>query len=102
MAKPQHERLLCEAGQLLFDKKAFNILAIDVRHFSTMTDYFMVAEGSVERHVIALAGYLLDYFAEKGVHPLHLEGQKSGDWVVLDYGDFVIHLMEPEMREKYH
>lgn len=95
---PDH---LQEAAQLLFDKKGFNIIGIDVRSFSTMTDYFLVAEGTVERHVSSLARYLEDFYAAKGVEPLHVEGIKVGDWVVLDYGDFVIHLMESEMREKY-
>lgn len=92
---------LNEAAQLLFDKKGFNILAIDVRNFSTMTDYFLIAEGTVERHVSALASYLQAFYADLGVRPHHIEGQKVGDWIVLDYGDFVIHLMESEMREKY-
>lgn len=92
---------LQSAAQVIYDKKGFNIMAVDVHEFSTMTDYFLVAEGSVERHVASLASNLLDFLREKGVDPLHVEGQKTGDWVVLDYGDFVIHLMETEMREKY-
>ena len=101
MVKDPNISLLSEAGQLLLDKKAYNIIAIEVKSFSTMTDYFLVAEESIERHVGALARYLIDLFAEKGRKPLHIEGQKTGDWIVLDYGDFVIHLMETEMREKY-
>lgn len=93
--------LLREIAQTLFDKKSFNIIAIDVRSFSTMTDYFLVAEGTVERHVAALGRLLVELCAKKGFQPHHVEGLKRGDWVVLDFGDFVIHLMETEMREKY-
>lgn len=92
---------LRQAAQLIFDKKGFNIIGVDVRDFSTMTDYFLVAEGTVDRHVSSLSNYVQTLFADKGIHPHHVEGQKMGDWVVLDYGDFVIHLMDTEMREKY-
>lgn len=93
--------MLDEVAQQIFDKKGLNIIGIDVRSFSTMTDYFLVAEGTVERHVKAIADHVEDYLAKKGIHPNHVEGKKVGDWIVLDYGDFVIHLMESEMREKY-
>lgn len=93
---------LQDAAQFIFDKKGFNILAVDVHEFSTMTDYFLVAEGTVERHVSSMSRHLVDYLHKYDIHPIHVEGQKTGDWVVLDYGDFVIHIMETEMREKYH
>jgi ribosome-associated protein len=88
-------------AQILYDKKGFNILVLDVRNVCTMTDYFIIAEGTVDRHVRALCQAIVDEFALRGMYPLHTEGQQEGDWVVLDYADFVIHLFIPELREKY-
>jgi ribosome-associated protein len=88
-------------AQTLYDKKGFNILALDVRGVATMTDYFIIAEGNVDRHVKALGQVVMDVLAEKGLKPIHLEGERSGDWIVVDYGDLVLHLFVPDLREKY-
>lgn len=88
-------------AQVIYDKKGFNILVLDVRGICTMTDFFIIAEGTVDRHVKALSYAIVDEFAQRGQEPLHVEGQQEGDWIVLDYGDFVIHLFVPELREKY-
>lgn len=93
---------LTRIAQAVYDKKGFNILIIDVRKISTMTDYFIIAEGTVDRHVKALSQTIIDELSLHGGRtPLHVEGQQEGDWVVLDYADFVIHLFIPELREKY-
>lgn len=88
-------------AQTLYDKKGFNILILDVRHISTMTDYFIIAEGTVDRHVKALSHTIINAFEMQKRFPLHVEGQQEGDWVVLDYGELVIHLFVPELRQKY-
>jgi len=88
-------------AQAIFDKKGFNILALDVRGISTMTDYFVIAEGTVDRHVQALGRAIMDKLDEKGIAPLHVEGLLTGDWVVIDYNDIVIHLFMEGIREKY-
>jgi len=90
-----------QSAQTIFDKKGFNILGLDVRSFSSMTEYYLIAEGTVSRHLNSLYRALIDSLREIGYHALHVEGQKTGDWIVLDYGSFVIHLMQPEVREKY-
>lgn len=92
---------LNHVAQVVYDKKGFNILVLDVREICTMTDYFIIAEGTVDRHVKALAQTITDELSLHGKQPLHAEGQREGDWVVLDYGEFVIHLFIPELREKY-
>ncbi|WP_068470185.1 ribosome silencing factor [Parachlamydia sp. C2] len=92
---------LNQVAQAIYDKKGFNILVLDVRNVCTMTDYFIIAEGTVDRHVKALTQTIVDQLAQKGIHPLHVEGEKEGDWVVLDYGYFVAHLFIPDLREKY-
>lgn len=88
-------------AQAIYDKKGFNILVLDVREICTMTDYFIIAEGTVDRHVKALSNMVMDEFTAEKRNPLFVEGQREGDWIVLDYGDFIVHLFTPELREKY-
>ena len=94
-------KLLDLAAQSLFDKKAFNILALDVRGISTLTDYFLIATGTSDRHVIALADTVMDHLKRAGEKPIHVEGARDGDWVVLDFGDIILHLFQEQIREKY-
>ena len=85
----------------LFDRKGFNILALDVRDISTLTDYFLIAEGNVDKHVIALARGVIEKLKKEGVTPAHIEGLDQGEWVVIDYMEIVIHLFKPGLRDKY-
>ncbi|MFC2049209.1 ribosome silencing factor [Chlamydiota bacterium] len=96
---PAH--LLNIIAQLLFDKKGFNILALDVRGISTLTDYFLIAEGNVDKHVIGLAKEVVGKLRKEGEIPLHVEGLDTGEWVVIDYLEVVIHLFKPGLRDKY-
>lgn len=89
-------------AQIIYDKKGRNILAIDVRGLSSLTDYLLIAEGNVDRHVSSIAKTIVDEMeGEKGPHLIHSEGLRSGDWVVLDYGDVTVHLFMPNLRERY-
>lgn len=92
---------LTAIAQTICDKKGFNILVLDVRNVSSMTDYFILAEGNVDRHVRAIGLSIIEALSPYGYKPLHVEGQQTGDWVVLDYGSFVIHLFIPDFRERY-
>lgn len=95
------KQILDSIAQVIFDKKGFNILALDVRGISTMADYFIIAEGSVDRHVRSLYTNINDQLSEMEMKPFHTEGVREGDWIVMDYGAIVIHLLIPELREKY-
>lgn len=88
-------------AQVLFDKKARNILALDISSVSSLTNYFLIAEGTVDRHVKALELAVKNHLEDLGCFLLHEEGQRVGDWIVMDYGDFMVHLFVPELREKY-
>lgn len=90
--------LLNNIAQIIYDKKGFNILALDLREYSSITDYIIIAEGNVHRHVKALANEILDELDEK---PYRVEGLEDSDWIVLDYLDVMIHLFVPSMRERY-
>jgi len=93
--------ILNEAAQALFDKKGSNILALDVRKISSYLDYVIIAQGNVDRHVRALAHSVEDQLKKTGMQPTRKEGERDGDWVILDYGSFAVHVMTEEMRERY-
>jgi ribosome-associated protein len=88
-------------AQTVFNKKGFNILALDVKGISTLTDYFLIAEGNVDKHVIALAKEVIERLKKEGEFSAHIEGLDQGDWIVIDYLEVVVHLFKPGLREKY-
>jgi ribosome-associated protein len=93
--------LLHALAQAIFDRKGKNILGLDVRGASTLTDYVLIAEGHVDRHVISMAEAVLEELRKHGIQPLCIEGLKVGDWVAIDIGDLIIHLFMPGLRDKY-
>lgn len=99
--KNNSKKLLNTIAQAIYDKKGFNILAIDVQEICSMTDYFVIAEGSVERHVKAISNAVTDTVRELGQKPYHVEGATDADWMVIDYGSILVHIFVPEQREKY-
>lgn len=88
-------------AQSIYDKKGFNIFALDVKGLSSISDYLIIAEGSVGRHVTALAKHIEKEMLSLGKKPLFEEGVKDGDWAVLDFGEIIVHLFTPELRQKY-
>ena len=93
--------ILNTIAQTIFDKKGMNILALDVRRCSSLTDYVIIAEGSVDKHVVAIASAVSKSLHEIGISPCHEEGFRIGDWIVLDYINIMIHIFIPLVREKY-
>jgi ribosome-associated protein len=100
MKEPQM-KMIQSIAQALYDRKGSNILAIDVREVSSMTNFYIIAEGAVERHVQALSREVVAKFRELGYQVLHVEGDQTGDWMVVDCGEIMIHILTPEMRERY-
>lgn len=93
--------MLNSIAQVIYDKKGFNILALDVQGFSTITDYLLIAEGNVDRHVMSMAQTIVKEMGDSGEKPIHIEGLKTGDWIVLDYGPVMVHLFTPGLRDRY-
>lgn len=93
--------LLSQLAQIIYDKKGSNILALDVKGLSTITDYLLIAEGNVDRHVISMAKTIIEVLGDRGEAPVHTEGLQSGDWVVIDCCEVIVHLFQPGLREKY-
>ena len=88
-------------AQTIFDKKGSNILVLDVREITALTDYVIIAEGNVDRHVKSIAQAVIEQMKDVQIRPLHVEGKENGDWIVIDFVDIVVHLFMPQIRQKY-
>jgi ribosome-associated protein len=85
----------------LEDIKAHDIVAIDVRKLTSMFDWIVVASADSARQTKALARNVRDTLKENGGHIIGTEGEESGDWVLVDAGDIVTHVMQPAVRDYY-
>jgi len=83
------------------DTKAEDIVVLDVRGLSSFTDYFVLMSGHSTRHVQGLAEAIESEFRSKRVSNQHSEGLKEGHWVLLDFGDVVVHIFYKEKRQFY-
>jgi ribosome-associated protein len=86
----------------LLDAKAQDIVALDVRKVSDFADYLFVASGTSTRHVASIADKVEEKLAAHGVKASGSEGHDVGDWVLIDYGDIVVHVMRPQTRDFYN
>ncbi len=86
----------------LEDIKARDIVAIDVRKLTSMFDWIVVASADSARQTKALARNVRDTLKENGGHIIGTEGEESGDWVLVDAGDIVTHVMQPAVRDYYN
>jgi ribosome-associated protein len=89
------------AGALV-DLKADDVHTLDVRHLTTVTDTMVIASGRSDRHVRAIAGAVVEQAKKAGFRPLGVEGERSGEWVLVDLADLVVHVMLPRVREFYN
>jgi ribosome-associated protein len=87
--------------EALDDAKATNILELDIRLLTQIADWMVVASGTSTRHVLALAARLREAGVRHGLKPTGVEGENGGEWVLLDFGDLIVHLMLPATREFY-
>ena len=86
----------------LEEVKARDIVKLDVRDLTTVTDYMIVASGTSSRHVKALADAVADKSREAGHRPNGIEGEEGSEWVLLDLQDALVHVMLPRVREFYN
>jgi ribosome-associated protein len=97
----QTEQIIALVRDALEDMKAKDIDVIDVRGKSSITDYMMIACGTSKRHVMSIAQNVIDKSKEAGCRPFGTEGENAGDWVLVDLGDVVVHVMMPDARSYY-
>ena len=82
--------------------KAMDIVVIDVRDQTSITDHMIICSGRASRHVKAIAEHLIPITKALNMPVLHVSGLDSADWVLVDLGDIVIHIMQPEARAFYN
>ncbi len=97
----QAKELVERVEHVLDEKKGVNISVIDVIGKTTITDYMVIVTATSERHAQSLADYVLIDVKEHGLTPLGVEGQQGSDWVLLDLGDVILHVMTAQSREFY-
>lgn len=97
----QTEQLIAIVREALDDVKARDVEVIDVRGKSSITDFMMIASGTSKRHVVSLAQAVSDKVKQSGIEPIGTEGQSDGDWVLVDLGELVVHIMMPDARSYY-
>lgn len=83
------------------DKKAVDLVVLDLRKAAGFTDYFVICSGTNARQVRAIADAVTDTLAAAGVKPAHIEGYDRSEWILLDYFDFIVHVFAPETRMFY-
>ncbi|MEW6210111.1 MAG: ribosome silencing factor [Acidobacteriota bacterium] len=89
------------AARAASDKKATDIVALDLREVASFTDYFLLCTGGNARQVAAIAEAIEDELRKSGRRPLHTEGYANAEWVLLDYGDFIVHVFQSATRRFY-
>ncbi len=101
VANAQEDRLLELVIEALEDLKAVDIRILDVRGLTSITDYMVIASGTSTRHVKSLADSVTRRTREAGFRALGVEGEQVAEWVLVDLGDVVVHVMIPGVREFY-
>ncbi len=89
------------AAHAIYDKKGLDVELLEVGDLIAITEVFVIATGTSRTHVRALAENLEEVLAGSGRKPLRREGAEQAEWVLLDYGDLVVHLFQPEQRDFY-
>jgi ribosome-associated protein len=100
-ATPRAIELLQIAARAADDKQADDLVALDVSEPLPLTDVFLLASGRNERNVVAIAGEIEDAMLAAGVKTLRREGRAEGRWILLDFGDVVVHVFHDEDRQYY-
>jgi ribosome-associated protein len=98
---PEALALARRAASLLADRKATDVVLLDVRGMSSYADYFVIASGDAERGVIATAEHARETLKSEGHRTIGTEGFDTGHWVLLDFGEVVVHVFFTEVRAFY-
>ena len=88
-------------AEVISDTPASDTLVIDIQDLSSVADYFVICSGDNDRQVRAISRELLDRFEEAGLRPRRQEGDPSSGWIVMDYGDVIVHIFNTRQREFY-
>jgi ribosome-associated protein len=92
---------LCTALRAAGDKKALETVVLDLREVANFTDYFFITSGSNVRQVQAIADEVVEQLKKQGTRAARVEGYNTAEWILVDYGDFVVHVFEDKARRFY-
>jgi ribosome-associated protein len=95
------ENQLTDALEAALDKKAQDLVVIELTDICSFTDNFVVCTGTSSRHNQTIADGIEERLRDEGVRPLHIEGRTEGEWILMDYVDFVVHIFTARAREFY-
>ncbi|MCK5327078.1 MAG: ribosome silencing factor [Candidatus Latescibacteria bacterium] len=94
-------RIVERTVALAHSRKAEDVVVLDMRAVTDMTDYFVICTGTVDVHVKAIADAIVEGMKDEGERSWHLEGTERLQWVLIDFVDVVVHVFQPEMRDFY-
>ena len=97
----QNEQLNAFITDKVDDMKALDILTIDVQGKSTITDFMVICTGTSKRHVASIADHVASEATLAGMTLLAVDGESEGEWVIVDMGDTILHVMQQEQRDLY-
>jgi len=90
-----------QAARAAQEKKAADLVLLDLQKVASFTDYFLLCTGTSARQVQAISDSVEEQLGRDGLRPAHVEGYREGEWVLLDYLDFVVHVFSPRSRAYY-
>jgi ribosome-associated protein len=97
----EKEIQLSEAIEAALEKRAQDAVVLELTDICSFTDYFLICTGTSARHNQTIADSIEETLKKQGVRPLHIEGYTEGEWILLDYVDFVVHIFSSRAREFY-
>lgn len=92
---------ICTALNAANDKKALDPIVLDLREIASFTDYFVITSGTNVRQVQAIADEVVEQLKKQGTRAARMEGYNTGEWVLVDYGDFIVHVFDSKSRQFY-
>jgi ribosome-associated protein len=90
-----------KAAKAALDKKAAEVVVLDLRKQAGFTDFFVLASGANQKQILAIADAVTEAMRAEGLRPKHVEGYPRQEWILLDYSGFVVHVFTPRMRLFY-
>ena len=97
----EQEDIVVLAARAAAEKKAGEIIALDLNQVASFTDYFLICSGNNQRQVQAIADSVEETLKQNGRRPMHIEGYSTAEWILLDYGDLVVHVFSSQARRFY-
>jgi ribosome-associated protein len=92
---------IAKAVRAALDKKALDVVVLDLRHTTAFTDFFLLCSGQSVRQVQAIADAIEETLRGTKIRPAHVEGYRRGEWILMDFFTFIVHVFTPQTREFY-